>query len=407
MKIRVGDFQITDEEKRAIIEVLDSGRLSEGPKVKEFESKWAEFIGAKYCVATSSGSGALMVGLTAIKYKYNLPAGSKIITTPLTYIADSSAIVTTGFEPVYVDVDPKTFCITPEAIESHLSKIKKPKNYVAILPVDLMGYSVKIDEINSLAKKYNLLVFEDAAQAHGTEYKGKRAGSQALLALYSFYIAHNIQAGEMGALVTKDPEISKLAKKLKAQGRACGCPVCTRGEGKCPIISMYKGDDDFDPRFSHDYIGYNFKTMEFQAALGLTQLKKVDFIIKRRQENIKYLNKGLEKFSDLLQLPQYSDNISYLAYPLVIKKPRTISRKELRAKLELEGIETRPLFGSIPTQQPAFSYLKSKYKGKLPNADYIGLNGFYVGCHQYLQKSDLEYMVEAFKKILNKLKSRL
>ena len=406
MKIRVGDFKITDEEKRAIIEVLDSGRLSEGPKVKEFESKWAEFIGAKYCISTSSGSGALMVGLTAIKYKHNLPAGSKIITTPLTYIADSSAIVSTGFEPIYVDVDPLTFCITPEAIESHLAKMKKSKNYVAILPVDLMGYSVKIDEINSLAKKYNLLVFEDAAQAHGTKYKGKIAGSQALLALYSFYIAHNVQAGEMGALVTNDPEISKLAKKLKAQGRACDCSVCTRVEGKCPRIFTYKGDDDFDPRFSHDYIGYNFKTMEFQAALGLTQLKKVDFIKKRRQENIKYLNKGLEKFSDLLQLPKYSDNISYLVYPLVIKKPRTISRKELRAKLELEGIETRPLFGSIPTQQPAFSYLKSKYIGKLPNADFIGLNGFYVGCHQYLQKSDLKYMVEAFKKILNKSKSR-
>lgn len=406
MKIKVGDFKITEEEKKAIIEVLDSGRLSEGPKVKEFEAKWAEFIGAKYCVATSSGSAALMVGLTALKYKYNLPSGSKIITTPLTYIADSSAIVTTGFEPIYVDVDPLTFCITPEAIESHLAKIRKHKDYVAILPVDLMGYSVKIDEINSLAKKYNLLVFEDAAQAHGTKYKGKRAGSQVLLALYSFYIAHNVQAGEMGAIVTKDLEIWKLAKKLKAQGRACDCPICMRAEGKCPRISEHKGDDDFDPRFTHDYIGYNFKTMEFQAALGLTQLKKVDFIIKARQENVKFLNEGLEKFSDLLQFPQYSDNISYLAYPLVIKKPKVISRKELRAKLEQGGIETRPLFGSIPTQQPAFSYLKNAYKGKLPNADYIGLNGFYVGCHQYLQNSDIEYMIEAFKKILDKTKSK-
>ena len=404
--IRVGDFQIADEEKKAIMEVLDSGRLSEGPKVNEFEKKWAEYIGAKYGIATSSGSGALMVGLAVLKYKYKLPAGSKIITTPLTYIADSSAIVMAGFEPVYVDVDPFTFGITPEAIESHLVKIKNFKGYVAILPVDLMGYSVKIDEINRIAKKYNLLVFEDAAQAHGTMYKNKRAGSQALLAIYSFYIAHNVQAGEMGAIVTSDMEIWKLAKKIKAQGRACDCPICVRATGKCPRILAYKGNDDFDPRFSHDYIGYNFKTMEFQAALGLTQLKKVDFIIRKRQENVKFLNDGLEKFSDLLQLPQYSDNISYLAYPLVIKKPKIISRKDLRVKLELEGIETRPLFGSIPTQQPAFSYLKSKYKGKLPNADYIGLNGFYVGCHQYLQKSDLEYMVEAFKKILNKSKSR-
>lgn len=401
-RVHVGDFRIDQEEREAINEVLDSGRISEGPKVRKFEQKWAEFVGTKYCVATSSGAGALITGLTALKYKYNLPYETKVITTPLTYIADSSAISMVGFEPVYVDVDFLTFNITAEAIEAYLKQVQDLDKHAIILPVDLMGFPVEIDKINKVAEKYGLLVFEDAAQAHGTVYKGHKAGSQALLADYSFYIAHNIQAGEMGAVVTNDPEINRLVRKIKAQGRACECLVCTRSRGYCPQLEVYQGEDDFDPRFTHDLIGYNFKTMEFQAALALTQLRKVDEIIAQRQRNVRYLNAKLKKYEEILQLPLYSDEISYLAYPLVIKKPEVISRKELRRKLEETGIETRPLFGCIPTQQPAYGYLKEKYEGKLPNADYIGKNGFYIGCHQYLNRKDLDYVIDIFHRILGR-----
>jgi dTDP-4-amino-4,6-dideoxygalactose transaminase len=399
-KIQVGDFRLVRKEKKVINEVLGSGRFSEGMRVREFEQKWAEFVGTKYCVATSSGAGALITGLTALKYKYDLPRGTKVITTPLTYIADSSAISMVGFEPVYVDVDPETFGITPETIEAHLKQTKDLNNYAIILPVDLMGFPVEIEKINKLAEKYKLLVFEDAAQAHGTVYKGHKTGSQTFLSVFSFYVAHNIQAGEMGALVTNDPEIFRLARKIKAQGRACECFVCTRAKGKCPLIENYRGKEDYDPRFAHDLIGYNFKTMEFQAALALTQLKKVDWIIKKRQENVKFLNEHLKQYSDILQLPSFSNEISYLAYPLVVKRPDIISRKELRKKLEDLYVETRPLFGCIPTQQPAYAYIREQYERKLPNAEYLGLNAFYIGCHQYLTKGDLVSIVEAFYKIL-------
>ena len=402
-KIQVGDFKIGKKEKKAINEVLDSGRLSEGPKIREFEQKWAEFVGTKYCVVTSSGSGALITGLTALKHKYNLPAGTKVITTPITYIADSSAISVVGFEPVYVDIDPETFSISPEAIEVHLKQVKNLNDYAIILPVDLMGFPVEIDKINKVAEKYRLSVFEDSAQAHGTAYKGHKAGSQALLSIFSFYIAHNIQAGEMGALLTNDSEINRLARKIKAQGRACDCLVCTRSKGYCPQLEAYQGEDDFDPRFSHDLIGYNFKAMEFQAALALTQLKKINWIIKKRQNNVKFLNKYLRQYSDILQLPPFSNKVSYLAYPLVIKKPELISRKILRKGLEDLGVETRPLFGCIPTQQSAYAYLRRQYEGKLSNAEYIGRNGFYIGCHQYLKPKDLHYIVKLFDRILRGL----
>lgn len=402
IKIRVGDFKIGKEEREIINEILNSGRLSEGHQVREFEKKWAEYIETGYCIATSSGSGALISGLTALKYYKNLKNGMKVITTPLTYIATINAISTVGFEPVFVDINPKTFCITPENIEEYLKQVDNIENYSIILPVDLIGYPVEIDKINKIAKKYNLLVLEDAAQAHGTIYKGKKMGSESMLGIFSFYIAHNIQAGEMGAVVTNNPEIARLVRKIKAQGRACDCLICTRNEGWCPKIKSYKGEEDFDPRFTHDLIGYNFKPMEFQAVLALAQLKKIDDIIIRRQRNVRYLNSYLKKYESILQLPLYSEKVSYLAYPLVIRNPEVITRKELRMKLEENGIETRPLFGCIPTQQPAYRHLKFQYEKKLANAEFLGKNGFYIGCHQYLEMEDLDYIVEIFEKVLGK-----
>jgi len=400
IRVQVGDFRLEEKEKKAINEVLASGRISEGKKVREFEQKFAQFIGTKHCIATSSGSGAMITGLSILKFydKLNINNGAKVITTPLSYIATSNSILMAGYEPVYVDVDRKKLVITPDSIKAHLESVDDTSSYRIILPVHLMGYAAEMDKINKIAKDYGMITIEDCAQAHGTLYKGKRLGSWSLWADFSFYIAHNIQAGEMGAITTDDYEIARLSKKFKAQGRMCDCPVCTRMQGTCP--KMPKGEEDIDPRFTHDIFGANFKPMEFQAALGLTQLEKAEWIIQKRAENLKYLNEGLSRFSDILELPTYSKDTSYLAYPIVINNPAKISRKRIRKELEERGIETRPLFGSIPTQQPAYKEFKPKYEGKLPNADYLGLNAFYIGIHQYLTQEDLDYITNAFSEIL-------
>jgi len=397
IKVYVGEFKLGKKEEKALIEVIDSGRLSEGKKTFEFEKSWADYIGTKYSVAVNSGTSALIAGLCALKHKFGIKDGSKVITTPLTFIATANAILHSGLKPIFVDVDSRTLVITPENIKQAL---KREIDVAIILPVHLMGYLADMDSINSLARFHNVVVMEDAAQAHGSIYKGKRAGSLSELAIFSFYIAHNIQAGEMGAITTNDYQILKLLKKIKAHGRMCECNVCTRSKGICPPLDKYKGDEDFDPRFYHDMIGYNFKIMEFQAALGLTQLKKADQIFQKRNHNVKYLNEGLSALSDVLELPYYSGDISYLAYPLIIKEPKVISRFKLRRDLEKNGIETRPLFGCIPTQQPAYGFLKEEYINKLPNAEFIGKNGFYIGCHQYLNKGDLDYIIHIFKKLL-------
>jgi len=397
MRVAVGEFKLGKKEEKALMDVIDSGWLSEGKKTFEFEKAWANYIGTRYSVAVNSGTSALIAGLTALKDKFNIKDDSEVITSPITFIATVNAIIHCRLKPVFVDVDRETYVITPENIQKELCR----ENDVSIvLPVHLMGYPADMDGINGLAKKYNLLVLEDAAQAHGTIYKGRRVGSLSELGIFSFYIAHNIQAGEMGAVTTNDHSIFRLIKKIKAHGRMCECNVCTRNTGLCPILNKYKGKEDFDPRFHHDMIGFNFKIMEFQAALGLVQLKKANQIFQKRSFNVKYLNENLSGISDILQLPYYSKDISYLAYPIVLKDTKVISCFKLRRELEKNGIETRPLFGCIPTQQPAYSFLRNQYKGKLPNAEYIGENGFYIGCHQYLKKGDLDFIISAFNKIL-------
>lgn len=391
MRIKVGDFKLEESEKKEIIKWLDDGRISEGPNVKLFEEKWAEYIGVKHCTLVNSGTSALIAGIHALKQLSIIKEKTKVITTPLTYIATSNAIALSNLEPVYVDVDEETFVITPDNIKSELEK--NNKDFSLILPVHLIGYPVDMDKINKIAKDYSLKVLEDAAQAHGTTYKGKKTGSMSDLAIFSFYIAHNIQVGELGAIVTNNTELNKTLKKVKANGRVCDCEICTRN------IKCVKEDQGYDPRFTHEFISYNFKTTEFPAILALQQFTKIKEIINKRRQNVKYLNEGLESISDKLKLPLYSKDVSYLAYPLVLKD-KNINRKKLCLELEKKGIETRPLFGCIPTQQPAFAYLKEKYKNKLPIAEKLGKNAFYIGCHQYLTQDDLDFVIKAFKELL-------
>jgi dTDP-4-amino-4,6-dideoxygalactose transaminase len=394
--ISVGDFKVTQEDKIAILDVLKSEKISEGEKTKEFQDLFAAYIRTRYCVALNSGTSAIIAGLTALIYDQRFPKvkrGSKVITTPLTYVASSNAITLSGLVPVYADILQETFSIDPEQIERILKRSKNPSEFSVILPVHLMGYPCDMYAINKIAKKYDLVVFEDSAQAHGSQYDGKRTGSLSLLSAFSFYVAHNIQAGELGAITTCDSGIARLIKQIKSNGRVCACDVCLRPYGKC-IYSK----DDFHPRFRHNVIGYNFKVMEFQCALAINQLKKADLIFKKRLHNIQYLNKRLCEFHRDLVLPTFSNEVSYLAYPIIIRKNSPVKKCDLTKFLEQHGIETRPLFGCIPNEQPAYAYLKKEYAHSLKNADFISKNGFYIGCHQYLGDSDLDYIASVFKK---------
>ena len=369
--VRIGDYKTTVEDEQVVLEILRSNRLSEGKYVREFEERWADFCGTKYAVLTNSGTSALILALEVLKKYTTL---RKILTTPLTFIATVNAIVLAGFEPVFSDVNKETFVIEP-CLNADL-----------FMPVHLYGYPVDMQKF-----PYRFMI-EDAAEAHGTMYKGKPVGSHGLMGCFSFYIAHNIQVGDMGAVTTNSREVYKELKSLKAHGRMCECPVCGRLEGRCP-----HKDADFDPRFTHTRIAYNFKTSEINAALGINQLKKADWILQRRQENVKYLNEGLAGVEEL-QLPKHDPTVSYLSYPLIIKD-ESIDRNSFLNRLS-KTVENRPLFACIPLQQPAYEHIKNKWVGKLPNAEWLGSRGFHVGVHQYLTQEELDIMIESIKTCL-------
>ena len=397
IKVRIGDIRIGEEERASVLESLAEGRLSEGRKTREFEKRWARYIGKKHCVALNSGSSALLAGLHALLHDDRRPkvrAGCKVITSPVTYAATSNAIVLAGMEPVYVDIDPGTFTLDVNQVEDVLRR--GPEGHALLLPVHLMGYVNDMDALNDLASRYGLAVFEDAAQAHGSLYRGRKAGSLSDLAEYSFYIAHNIQVGEMGAVVTDDEALCRLIRRIKANGRLCDCRICTRAAGTCP----HRGAES-DPRFTHDLVGFNFKTSELHAAIAIPQIGRADAIIRARQRNVRALNAKLEPFSEIFQLPVFSEEVSYLAYPLVVRDSKW-SREKIMASLERSGVETRPLFGCIPTQQPAYRSLKERYEGRLPRAEFVGAKGFYIGCHQYLETADLDCVEEAFRSLVRK-----
>lgn len=396
--IPVGDFKLGTKERQAIMGVVNSDHLSEWREVAGFESEFADYVGTKHCIAVNSGTSALIVMLKALQYMSRHPAraGTKIITSSLTYIATPAAIVAAGFEPVFVDVDPVRFGILPEQIEEVLAR-QNGEDFVGILPVHLMGYPVDMVALDKIAKKHSLVLLEDSAQAHGSTYCCQRTGSIGLAGAFSFYIAHNIQAGEMGAVTTNDDELAELVRSLKAHGRRCRCPVCRRDEGNCPYLDR---TDEDDPRFTHDLLGYNFKTMEFQAALGRCQLARADVIFQARTHNVGRLNELLGEFTDHLHLPPLDENVSYLAYPIVVREGAPFSREQLCRALEKLGVENRPLFSCLPTHQPAFGYLRDQYQGTLPNAERLGKDAFYIGCHQFLTDEDLDYVAKAFGEVL-------
>ena len=402
--IRIGDFQATGKIVNAALSVLKSNRITEGKVTSKFEHEFSSISGKRYNVAVNSGTSALISALSALKFKNGVNTDSKVITTPVTYVADTNAIIHSGLTPVFVDIDIPSLLITPKCIKEKIDETvdNKSETVSGILPVHLFGQMCDMTEINSIAKDNNLFVLEDAAQAHGsTKPDGSIAGSFGDVSIFSFYVAHNMVAGEMGIVSSDHQSINKYIKSIKSNGRVCTCDVCKRSEGKCPYSKMKQ-----DPRFTHNYIGYNFKTTDLISSIALSQIDDIDSIITKRENNVRFLNNGIEDITHMFHLPKLpkrGNRISYLAYPMILKQEYSDSMNidKFRYELEQNGIETRPIFPSIPTRQPAYRKFKAAYKDALPNAEYVSDNGLYIGCHQYLSLNNLERVVETIDKILS------
>jgi dTDP-4-amino-4,6-dideoxygalactose transaminase len=393
MKIPFGTISITQETKNLINKILDSGRVSSGKYVREFEERFAKLIGTKEAVAVSSGTDADILAL-AVLHDFGAKRNDEIILPALSFVATGNAVLHARFKPVFVDIERETLNINPKKIEEKITEKTR-----AILPVHLMGKPAEMDTINGIAKKYNLYVIEDAAEAYGATYRGKNIGTLGDLAAFSTYLAHMISTIEGGVVVTNRPDFAEILRSLRTHGRACKCKVCTlniKGD-YCPKRFQY-GEDI---RFLFERIGYSSKMNELEAAVGLGNLDIYNEILGKRRKNLESLRKKFEKFKPYLTTIKEGEDekIGPHAFPIIIQKGAPFTRKELVNFLEKNEIETRSLFSSMPTQCQGFSFLGYKL-GDFPNAEYIGNNGLHIGVHQDLSEEHIDYFIETVDKFL-------
>lgn len=396
MRIPFGTISVTTKAKKLINAALDNSRVSSGRYVRELEEKFARLIGTKEAVAVSSGTDAIALAL-AVLYDFGAKRGDEIIVPALSFVATGNAVLQAGFTPVFVDIDKKTLNINPAQIEQAITKRTK-----AIVAVHLMGKAADMDAVNGIARRYNLYVIEDAAEAHGGKYKGKNMGALADMAAFSLYVAHIITTIEGGIVVTNSAKFAQILRSLRAHGRACKCESCILNINSGYCQKRFKYGRNRDIRFIFERVGFSAKMNELEAAIGIGNLDKFEEILRKRKENLVYLMNRFKKFAPYFYTVREEpyEQVGPHAFPIILGKGTKFSRNEFADFLEKNGIDTRTLFLSMPTQCPGFQYLGYKL-GQFPNAEYIGDKGLHIGVHQDLNQRHLDYVVSVTEKFLS------
>lgn len=302
--IPYGRQSINDDDINAVVEILKSDFLTTGPKIAEFEEKFAQYVGAKYAVAVSNGTAALHIACLAA----GLKEGDKVITTPITFAASSNCALYCGATPVFVDIDPVTYNIDYRKIEKQITP-----NTKAIIPVHFMGQPCEMDEIHKIAKQYNLIVIEDAAHAVGAEYKGRKIGGLSDMTEFSFHPVKHITSGEGGMVTTNNELLYEKLKLFRTHGITRNVNEMSRYDG-----AWYYEQID---------LGYNYRITDLQAALGISQLSRVDLFLKRRREIALKYDEAFRNVSGITIPSQPEGTLS--AYHLYVIKVHKTIRREL------------------------------------------------------------------------------
>ncbi len=393
--IPFGTITVTEKAIQLVNQALQTKRLSSGRFVREFEEKFANLIGVKEAVALSSGTDADALAL-AVLYDFGASRGDEIIVPALSFVATGNSVLQAGFTPSFVDVEMETLNINPDLIESVVSEKTK-----AIMPVHLMGKPACMDKINEIARKYNLVVIEDAAEAHGSELNGKKIGSIGDMAAFSLYLAHMVTTVEGGIVTTNNPEYAEILRSLRSHGRACKCRVCTMNTKSAYCSKRFNDEYDTDRRFVFERMGFSTKMNEMEAAVGLGSIDVFDEIMNKRRENFIYMSESLKEFDDGFHFlkEEQDEIIGPHAFPMILKENLDFTRDEFVKYLEENGVDSRNLFFSMPTQCQGFNFLNYRL-GEFPISEYIGKHGLHIGIHQDIGKKEIDAFVVIVRKFL-------
>lgn len=364
-RISIANPVFNGNEKKYLNECVDTGWVSaNGRFVKEFEEKFAEFCGCKYALTCSNGTVSLHLILAAL----DLKPGDEVIMPTLTYIATANAVKYCGATPVFVDSDERTFNMDPKKIEEKINK-----NTRAIMPVHLFGLSADMDGILQIANKYGIPVIEDAAEAHGAEYKGKKVGAIGLVGSFSFFGNKIITCGEGGMVTTNDEKLYERMKLLKGQA-----------------VSPEK-------RYWHVDVGYNYRMTNMQAAIGLAQLENISWHMEQRQRVAELYKKHLGNLDVYMKLQDEPENCKHVYWMSnVILQDKVIkSRDEVMEEMENCNIEMRPVFYPMHIMPP---YIDSNVS--YPVAEKLASRGISLPSHAMLTEEDVVYICNCLRKIV-------
>lgn len=377
---------IQDEIKSSINEVLDSAHYINGTNVKELEKEIAEYVGAKHAISVGNGTDALVIALEAL----GIGEGDEVITTPWSFFATAEAISYVKAIPVFVDVNLDDFNINIDLIEEKISSKTK-----AILPVHIFGNPADIDGIIKIAKKHNLFIIEDAAQAIGSKYKGNMIGSMSDMTTFSFFPTKNLGAyGDGGMITTNSDELATIIRAIKAHGSGAN------GEKAYNIMNNIKDSTEeeivenqvYNPKKYFNYlVGHNSRLDELQAAILRVKLKRLDEWNTKRNEIASIYNKGLHN----VVIPSVKEDV-YSCYHLYIVQSE--DRETMVEHLMSKGISTGTYYPVPLHLQKAFQHLNYE-QGDCPNAEYLSKRTFAIPAHEMLSLDEVQYIIDSINEV--------
>jgi len=348
---------IGDEEKAAVMEVLDSGMLAMGPRTAQFENEFAKLCGVKHAIAVSSGTTALHIALLA----NGIGPGDEVITTPFTFIASVNAILYVGAKPVFVDIEEETFNIDLSQVEKAITPRTK-----AILPVHLYGHLCDIEQLLAIAEKHHLKIIEDACQAVMSTYKGRAAGSFGT-GTFSFYATKNMMSGEGGMITTNDDEVAEASRLIRNHGMKV--------------------------RYYHDMLGYNFRMMDIQAAIGLQQLKRLPGFNEKRRQNAAYFNAKIES----VVTPREKQDYCHIWHQYTVRINHGRDRDAAVKQLNDAGIGTG-IYYPVPNHRQEY-IRKIVGNVSLPVTEQMAQEVISLPVHPMLSQEELETIVTEVNKL--------
>jgi perosamine synthetase len=360
---------INDQDIALVVQALKSGHLSMGPFVEQFEQKFCAYIGAKHAIAVSSGTA----GLHLCMHAAGLRPGDEVITSPFSFVASANCILYQGAKPVFVDIDEATFGLDPALVANAIDQ-----NTRAILPIHVFGQPCSMDELLTLSNKHGLLLFEDACEAVGAEYRGRKVGSFGKANVFAFYPNKQMTTGEGGIILTDDDEWAEKFRSLRNQGRS-----------------------KMGAWLHHEVLGFNYRMSELSAALGCSQISRIDELLDKRQKAANHYRERLSDITGVRLLEPAPTTTRMSWFVMLVGLDPDICRDSVMQHLQAAGIPTRTYFSPIHLQ-PYFRERFGYREGDFPVTERIANTSLALPFFSNMTTDDIDYVSDTLKRAISR-----